>query len=102
MDTSIVIIIAIFALVIVAAFIVFRQRAKVKIKGPLGTGLDLDASNQPEPPTPAVRVKDAKSEAGGLLADDQTGRGADVESVEVHDDILVSSTPPQEDPDPKE
>ena len=102
MDTSIVIIIAIFALVVVGAFFVYRQRAKVKIKGPAGLGVEIDASNQPEPPTPAVRVKDAKSEAGGLLADDQTGRGADVESVEVHDDILVSSTPPQEDPDPKE
>jgi hypothetical protein len=102
MDTTIAVIIAIFALVAVAAFLVFRQRAKVRIKGPLGTGLEVDASNQPAPPTPGVRVEDAKSRKGGLVADDQTGRGADVRKVEVEDDILVSSTPPGERPGPKD
>ncbi len=102
MDTTIAIIIAIFALVAVAAFLVFRQRAQVRIKGPLGTGLEVDASDQPPPPTPGVRVEDAKSRKGGLVADDQTGRGADVRQVEVEDDILVSSTPPAETPSPKD
>jgi hypothetical protein len=89
-------VIALFAVIIVAAFLVFRSRGKVSIKGPFGTGLDLDASNEPKPATPGVTVKDAKSRQGGLLAEDRTGRGADVEGVEVHDDILVTSTPPQE------
>jgi hypothetical protein len=102
MDTTIAVIIAIFALVAVAAFLVFRQHAKVEIKGPLDTGLKLDASNQPAPPTPGVKVEDAKSRKGGLIADDQTGRGADVRQVEVEDDILVSSTPPAEPPSPKD
>jgi hypothetical protein len=102
MDTTIVIIIAIFALVVVVAFLLFRQRAKASIKGPGGMGVEIDASNQPDQPVPGVKVKDAKSRGGGLVADDQTGRGADVERVEVQDDILVSSTPPGEGADPKE
>ena len=36
-----------------------------------------------------------------LVAEDGTGRGADVEGVEVQDDILVSSSPPPGKPDPK-
>ena len=98
MDTTAAVIIALFALIIVAAFLVFRQRSRVEIKGPLDTGLKLDASNQP---APAVEVKGAKSAGGGLVADDRTGRGAKVEDVEVQDDILVSSAPPSEPPAPK-
>jgi hypothetical protein len=82
-DFYITIIIALFALVIVAAFIVFRQRGKVTIKGPLDTEVDIDASNEPTPPTPAVTIDNAKSKAGGLLAEDNTGRGANVRNVEV-------------------
>jgi hypothetical protein len=98
MNTTVAVVIALFALIVVAAFLVFRQRSKVGIKGPLGTGLELDASNQP---APGVEVEDAKSRAGGLVADDQTGRGAKVKGVEVQDDILVSSTPPHEQAGPK-
>ena len=100
MDTTlaVVIVIVLFALIVVAAFLVFRQKAKVEIKGPRDTGLKLDASNQP---APAVDIEDAKSRAGGLVADDQTGRGARVKGVEVQDDILVSSTRPPEQPGPK-
>jgi len=94
MDSSAIIIIALFAIVIVAAFLVFRQRGRVNIRGPFDTGLELDASNEPTPPSPGVRVRDATSEGGGLLAEDGTGRGADVEKVKVKDDILVSSSPP--------
>jgi hypothetical protein len=95
------VIIAIFALVVVAAFIVYRQRGKVAISGPLGTGLKLDASNEPPPPTPGVEVEGARSKGGGLLAEDRTGRGARVKDVAVQDDILVSSTPPPGDASPK-
>ena len=101
MDTTAIVVIAILALIVIAAFLVFRQRARVEIKGPLGTGLKLDASNDLPPLTPGVKVEAAKSRAGGLLAEDNTGRGADVKQVEVQDDILVSSTPPKKDPDPK-
>jgi hypothetical protein len=91
-----VIVIALFALIIVAAFLVFRLRGKVKIKGPLGTGLELDATNEMKPPTPAVRVEGAESRSGGLLANDRTGRGAEVKDVKVEADIRVSSSLPKE------
>jgi hypothetical protein len=94
----IVIIIALFAVIVVAAFLVYRSRARVHITGPAGTSLDINATNDPVPPTPAVVVKDAKSSAGGLVAEDNTGRGVNVEKVEVKDDILATSTPPKQDP----
>ena len=100
MDTTLVVVIALFALLTVAAFAIYRQRGKVKIKAP-GFGFELDGSNETPPPAPGVKVVGAKSRKGGLLAQDQTGRGADVQNVEVDDDILVSSTPPGQDPDPK-
>jgi len=101
MDNKMIAVIAIFALIIIASFLVFRQRSKVRIKGPLGTGLDVDASNDPLPPTPGVTIEDAKSRGGGLLAEDQTGRGASVKRVDVQTDIGVSSVPPPKDHDPK-
>jgi hypothetical protein len=90
---AIIVIIALFAVVAVAAFFVFRHRAKVDIKGPLGTGLHINASNDPPPIDPAVVVEDAASRRGGLKADDETGRGAQVRRVEVDKDIEVSSRP---------
>jgi len=97
MDTTMVVIVALFAVVVIGAFVVFRNKAKVNISTPVGN-VKIDASNEPSPPTPAVVVKDARSSAGGLVAEDNTGRGANVEKIEVKDDILVSSTPPKQDP----
>jgi len=42
MDTTL---IAILACIVVAAFFVYRSRARVSIKGP-GIGLEIDASNR--------------------------------------------------------
>jgi hypothetical protein len=98
--TAIVLLVILFALIIVAAFLVFRQRGQVKIDTPLGK-LDLEASNEPLPPQAAIKAEDIKSHGGGLLADDETGRGLDVKRVEVQDDVLLSSKPPDPDPDPK-
>jgi hypothetical protein len=99
MDTTTIVVIAIFACIVVAAFLVYRRRANVKIKTPVGS-VSINASNASPatPPTPGVRIKGAESTQGGLMAQDQTGRGADVESVKTRDDILVSSTPPKQDP----
>lgn len=85
---------AIFAVVVIVVAVTFRQQIKTVIKGPGGTGLELDASNPQL--RPGVEVTDAKSRQGGLTAKDQTGRGAAVRQVEVEQDIRVSSTPPLE------
>lgn len=92
-----IVIIALFALVAVAAFLLYR-RADVRIKGPWGTGLDVKGSNEDPDPRPGVNIEDAKSHGGGLLAEDKTGRGAHVSGVEVQDDILASSEAPDTDP----
>ena len=86
------IVMAIFAVVVIVVAVAFRQRIKTVIKGPGGTGLELDASN----PTlgPGVEFTDAKSRRGGLTAEDRTGRGAVVRQVEVETDLHASSTPP--------
>jgi hypothetical protein len=96
-STMIVLVIIVFALVAIAAYQVYRRRARVRIKGPLGTEVEIDASN--ESASPAVRVSDAKSRSGGLAARDETGRGVEVSKVEVERDITATSTPPK--PDPK-
>jgi len=101
METTSIIIIAIFAVIIVAAFLVFRQRGRVEVRGPLGTGLSLDVSNQKSTPAPGVKIEDAKSRKGGLRAEDKTGRGASATGVEVERDILITSTPPENDSPPK-
>lgn len=55
------IVIALFAIVIIATFLVFRQRGKVKINAPLGLKLDIDAANQTPENKPAIKITDAKS-----------------------------------------
>jgi hypothetical protein len=90
--------VVVFALVAIFAFMVYRKRAKVSIKGPGGTGLDLDASDELGSPAPGVKIEDAKSRSGGLTAKDATGRGAAVKKVRVEGDIEVTSEPPEENP----
>ena len=103
MDTTLIIVIAVFACIVVAAFLVYRSRAKVSVKGPLGTGLEIDASNQPQavptpPPSPGVQIEDAKAKHGDIVLDDQTGRGAVGKQLEAGKDILASSAPPKDTP----
>jgi hypothetical protein len=100
MDNSTIIlaVIIVFALVVIVGLLIFR-RVRAKIKGPLGTGLEIDASNEPAGQGAAVKVTEAKSRSGGVTARDETGRGVEVSKVEVERDIAVTSTPPK--PDPK-
>ena len=95
MDTStvIVIIIALFALICVAAFVVSRRQAKAKDKALLSTGLEPEADKEP---VRGVVIEESESREDDLVAEDRAGRGAEVESVETKDDILVSSPPPTE------
>src|SRR5262245_23140971 len=99
--TAVVIIVALFALVAVAAFLRFRQRGGTEIKGPFGTHLKVDATNDPSVSTVGIKAKAITSREGGMVADDSTGRGVDVESVDTKDDILLSSRTPSRGNDPK-
>ena len=87
-----VVVVGIFALLVIFVSL-RRSRVKAGIKGPFGTAVDVEASNDQPAPNPGVAVAGAKSHAGGLRAEDRTGRGADVKDVETYGDIHVSSDP---------
>ena len=97
-----IVVVVAFAAVAAAAFFLFRQRAKVTINGPFHTALKVDASNQTPPPTPAVSVEDAVSRRGGIIAEDRTGRGAQLKKIDVAEDIRATSEKPSGDPSPKQ
>lgn len=89
---SIVIIVALFAIVVVASFLVFRKSIKAKINAPLGMKLDLDASNQATEKKPAIEISDAEISKGGILAEDNQGGGVEIKRVKVTDDIIATSS----------
>lgn len=91
-SNSIVIIIALFAIMVVASFLVFRKSIKAKINVPLGMKLDLDASNQAAETKPAIEISDAESSKGGILAEDNQGGGVEIKRVKVADDIIATSS----------
>ena len=100
-ELMLVLVIVVLAVVALGAFAVYQSRAKVHIKGPLGTGVSVDASNEPNPPPPGIHAEDIKSRKGGLLAQDDTGRGVVAKEVDVETDVILGSTPPKSKPDPK-
>jgi len=109
--TALVIIVVIFAVVALVAIWRYRHRIGIDIQaGPAKLGVQGEsdpapgknpAEGQPVTPTnapvsdkPGVNIQDAKA-GGGILAEDKTGKGVNIERVETKDDILASSeTPP--------
>ena len=91
----IIVVIALFALIVVSGFLVFRKRGKVKISAPLGMKLDIDASNQTSDKKPAIKITEAESSGGGILAEDNQGGGVEINKVKVADDIIASSSKPK-------
>lgn len=88
--TAGVIVVAFLALVAIIGLFLFRQRAKLKLKGPGNTTLDFDATNTPQP---AIRGRDWKSGKGAVTAIDGTGRGADIDKIAADKDIHVEARP---------
>lgn len=94
-NTTVILIIIIFALIIIGAFFRFRQRGKAEIKGPFGTSLSVQGSNEPSPQQAGITAKGITSREGGVLAEDNTGRGVFAESIDAKDDVLLSNNPVQ-------
>ncbi len=101
-NTTLVIVIAIFGLIAVSAIWRFRKDIRIKIKGPQKTGLQVNGSSDPVLTTPGVKLEGAKSSEGRVVATDGTGRGAAVKQVEAKRDVIVKSAPPKINHDPKE
>jgi len=94
MDTNLmyVIIVIICAVLVIGTFVRFRQRARVEVRGPFGTGVGIDASNEAVQPTAGVKGENITSHQGGLTAHDETGRGVDVKGVTVAKDVELRNT----------
>jgi len=87
-----VVVVGIFALLVIFVSL-RRSRVKAGIKGPFGTAVDVEASNDQPAPNPGVTVIDAKSRAGGLRAEDHSGNPVTVKNVETYGDISAVSDP---------
>src|SRR5687768_4836908 len=99
--TAVVVVIIIFALIAVAAFLCFRQRGSAEIRGPFGTNLKVEGSQDPPPQDVGIRAHDIVSRSGRMKADDQTGRGVDARRVDAYGDVDLSSGQTKGSDDPK-
>ena len=93
MDLSMVIpiTIALFAIICVAVFVVFQRQAKAKDKALLSTDLEPETGSEP---VRGVVIEEAEGREDDLVAEDSTGRDAEVESEETKDDAPVSGPSP--------
>ena len=91
-DNSIILIgIVLFVCLAIVSFLLFRRRVNVKIKAPLGLGIEIDAENDSHQSGPAITIEDVRSKSGGLIAEDTQGRGVNIKHVEASGDIQVKS-----------
>lgn len=99
-NTLVVVVIAVLALIVIAAFLFFRKGSvKTELEGPLGTKLKVDGTTPP--PTPGASIEGATSRRGGIRAEDHLGRGASIKQAEADKDIVATSRQPGEDTGPK-
>jgi hypothetical protein len=94
-STVTVLVVVIFALIVIFSFVVYQQRGEAEIKI-FGISLKIKGSNETPPAKPAISAKDITSREGGLIANDGTGNGIEVEKVNVKDDVLLSSNKPSQ------
>lgn len=93
MDTNTLIIAAtiVFAVVAIVAFIRYRRQGSADFKGPFGLRLRVKGEDTTDVQKPGIRAKDITSHEGGLLAEETTGAGIDLERVDVKTDVKLSS-----------
>jgi hypothetical protein len=102
MDTTSIIIYVLVALVVVAILLVFRRRITMVFKGPLGTQFDVQASNESSTSAPAILGRNIESREGSFVAQDDTGRGIDLDGVGALGDVKLSSASPPTVSNPKD
>ena len=99
--TTLIIIVAILALLVLVGLLKVGKKFEATIKGPGGMGLDLKGSNEPPADPPAgAKITDAKSHTGAIQAQAEGGP-AQIERAEAQGDIKAVSTSSQEQPPPK-
>ncbi len=108
-DTAIFIIAG--SIVVIVFVVLYRhfRRVRVKMRGPGGMGVELEASKDPPqadgsaggaPAPGGARIEGVKA-GRDAVAHDQTGRGATVKDTEAGRDAKATAIPPEENPPPK-
>jgi hypothetical protein len=83
-------VLGILALVFIAFFAVFRKSGKGKIKGPFGTGLEVEGSNEPR----QTCIKEVEA-GGNIHIGENGGRGLDAYKLKAGGHVTIGSlTPP--------
>ena len=102
--TAVVIIIAIFAVVIIVAFLRFRKSGNAEMKGgPFGTELKIKGEDKASAKSrPGIKADGITSRDGGVMAEDTTGNGIDIKNVDARDDVLLSSNVTRQGDGPKQ
>ncbi len=96
MNTTQIITIVIFALLVLVVALRFRKKLRASIKaGPVK--LTVEGENHPPADAPesrgGVRIEDAEA-GGGILADASDGGGVSMKRVKAAEDILASASKP--------
>ena len=101
-NTTIIIIVVIFALLVLAWALLFRKKGKAKIKaGPVEMAVEgenqSDATAQESSESSGITIEDAEA-GGGILAEASDGGGVRMKGVKAEDDILASASKPNDAP----
>ncbi len=89
MDTTVIVVIGVLALIVVGFLIRFRQSLTIFFQG---FNLKFGASGKnPKKEQYAISSKEISSKSGGVLLDDSTGKGIDVDRIQANDDVLIST-----------
>ena len=86
---AIVVVLGILALAFIAFFAVFRRSGKGKIKGPFGTGLEVEGSNEPQ----QTQIKEVEA-GGNIHINEGGGRGVEAYKLKAGGDVVIGSLAP--------
>ena len=101
MDTTEVIVLALIVVLALGFFLIFRRRGKIDLKGPFDSHLKLEGSNDPAAPAQRIRARNVQTETGSISVKEKTGGGVDVEGMNAHKNVTLTSEYPGGSTDPK-
>jgi hypothetical protein len=84
--TATIVVLGILALVFIAFFAVFRKSGKGKIKGPFGTGLEVEGSNEAQ----QTQIKEVEA-GGNIHINEAGGRGVEAYKLKAGGDVVIGS-----------
>ena len=100
-NTLLLLLLIVLAIVAIAGFISYRRRSRLSIKGPLGTGMEMEGSNEVAPQNPAIKTGDIKAGQDARLLD-ETEKGINTRDIEAARDLEIRASTRPGTYDPKE